>query len=148
MIIRYLLADASSYSHWLSMFYSLKGRLFKNLLVFFAKNRRFNVFFHRLPPNRGEKGKNSLLGPRQTPSAKIGHVGVYFAKIGCKIEDGFTVIFSFQLCNIASGRRGVLLSLNSTRSIYNFAAKRKGSSQFCHGAAISFLPFKINTKYN
>ena len=75
------------------MVYSLKGRLLKNLLVFFAKNRRFNVFFHRLPPNRGEKGKNSLFRSRQTPFAKIGHVGVYFAKMVCKIEYGFTDIF-------------------------------------------------------
>ncbi len=75
------------------MVYSLKGRLLKNLLVFFAKNRRFNVFFHRLPPNRGEKGKNSLFELRQPSSAKIEYVGVYFAKMVCKIEYGFTDIF-------------------------------------------------------
>ena len=50
------------------------------------------TFFYRPSPNRGEKGKNSPLEPRLTPSAKIGHVGVYFAKMGCKIEDGFTDI--------------------------------------------------------
>lgn len=62
----------------------------KILLV--VKNRRFNVFY-RLSLNRGEKGKNSPLKPRQTPSAKIGHVGAYFAKMGCKIEDRFSDIF-------------------------------------------------------
>lgn len=104
---------------------TLKGRLLKNLLVFFAKNRRFNVFFHRLSPNRGERGKNSLLGPRLTSSAKIGHVGVYFAKMGCKIEDGITDILEFQLWNIAYGRRGVLLDLNSTRSTNKFCSQKR-----------------------
>ena len=33
--------------------------------------------------------------PRQTPSAKIENVGVYFAKMGCKIKGGFTDIFGF-----------------------------------------------------
>lgn len=79
------------------MVYNLKCRLLKNLLVFFAKKLRFNVFFHRLSPNRGKKGKNLPLGSRLTSSAKIEHVGVYFAKMGCKIEDGFTDIFGFQV---------------------------------------------------
>ena len=78
------------------MIYNLKGRLLKNLLVFFAKNRRFNVFFHRLAPNRGEKAKNFLFEPRLTLSAKIEHVGVYFAKMGCEIEDGFTDILGSE----------------------------------------------------
>lgn len=129
------LTDASSYSHWLSMVYILKGRLLKNLLVFFAKNRRFNVFFHRLSPNRGERGKNSLFGPRQTPSAKIGHVGVYFAKMGCKIEYGFMDIFGLQSWNLVFGQSVILLGLNNTRSTNKFCSqKRKMAS------AISFLP--------
>ena len=31
--------DASSYSHWLSIVYNLKGRLLKNLLVFCEKSK-------------------------------------------------------------------------------------------------------------
>lgn len=77
--------------------YVLKGRLLKNLLVFLRKIEDLTFFFHLLPPNRGKRGKNSPFGPRQTSSAKIGHVGVYFAKTGCKIEAGFADIFEFQL---------------------------------------------------
>ena len=93
--------------------------------MFFAKNRRFNDFFHRLPPNRGEKGKNSLLGPLQTLSAKIGHVGVYFAKMGCKIEDGFTDIFGSRVRYFVldwSGRLGLTFT---TGLFISFAAKRE-----------------------
>ena len=77
------------------MVYSLKGRLLKNLLVFFAKNRRFNVFFIDSLRTEGKKQKNFLFEPRQTPSAKIENLGVYFAKMGCKIKGGFTDIFGF-----------------------------------------------------
>lgn len=55
------------------------------------------MFFYRISPNRGKKGKNRPWEPRLTSSAKIGHVGVYFAKTGCKIEAGFADIFEFQL---------------------------------------------------
>lgn len=88
------------------MVYVLKGRLLKNLLVFFAKNRRFNVFFHRLPPNRGERGKNGPFEHRLTSSAKIEHVGVYFAKTGCKIEYGFTDILGFRVRYFVLDRSG------------------------------------------
>ena len=103
----------------------LKRQTTQKFTCFFAKNRRFNVFFSSTPPNRGEKGKNSLLGPRQTPSAKIGHVGVYFAKMGCKIEDGFTDIFGFQVMYLEldwSGRLGLTFT---TGLFIRFAAKRE-----------------------
>ena len=80
------------------MVYVLKGRLLKNLLVFLRKIEDLTFFFHQLSPNRGEKGKNSLFGSRLTSSANIEHVGVYFAKMGCKIEDGFTDILATILC--------------------------------------------------
>ena len=48
------------------------------------------------------------FGPRQTPSAKIEHVGVYFAKKGCKIEDGFTDIFGFRVRYFMLDRSGRL----------------------------------------
>ena len=88
---------------------NIVSRVTEEDVVLFAKNQRFNVFFHRLSPNRGGKGKNSLFGPRQTLSAKIEHVGVYFAKMGCKIEVGFTDIFGFQVMYLEldwSGRWG------------------------------------------
>ena len=48
------------------------------------------TFFYRCPLDRGEKGKNGPFEPRLPSSAKIEHVGGYFAKTCCKIEDGFT----------------------------------------------------------
>ena len=83
------------------------------------------TFFYRLSPNGGKKGKNSPLEPRLTPSAKIEHVGVYFAKMGCKIEVGFTDIFGFRGRYFAldrSGRRGPTFT---TRLLTRFAAKRE-----------------------
>ena len=103
------------------MVYILKGRLLKNLLVFFAKNRRFNVFLSTPSEQRGKRQKR----PFQTPSVKIGYVGVYFAKTGCKIEDGFTDIFVFRVRYIVharSGRRGPTFT---TRLLTRFAAKRE-----------------------
>ena len=135
-----LFPDALSNACWLSIVYGLKDRNLKNLLVFSQKIEDLTFFFHRLSPNRGEKGKNGPLGPWQTPSANIEHVGVYFAKKGCKIEDGFTDILGFQLLDIASGRRGVLLGLNSTKSTHKFCSQKKNSWGHFHGAAISFLP--------
>lgn len=88
------------------MIYVLKGRLLKKLLVFLRKIEDLTFFFYRLSPNRGEKGKNGLFRPRLTPSAKIGHVGVYFAKMGCKIEDGITDIFGFRVRYFVLDRSG------------------------------------------
>ena len=117
------------------MVYGLKDRNLKNLLVFSQKIVDLTIFFHRLPPNRGGKGKNSPFGPRQAPSAKIGHVGVYFAQTGCKIEGGFTDIFGLQSWNLVFGQSVILLGLNNTRSTNKFCSqKRKMAS------AISFLP--------
>ena len=81
--------------------------------------------FYRLIFYRGKRGKNSLFGPRQTPSAKIGHVGVYFAKTGCKIEYGFTDIFGVQVMYFVldwSGRWGRSLI---SGLLIRFAAKRE-----------------------
>ena len=94
----------------------------KILLV--VKNRRFNVFY-QLSLNRGKKGKNSPFEHRLTSSAKIGHVGVYFAKTGCKIEDGFTDIFRLQSWNLVFGRVSFCSALITPRAKINFATKRK-----------------------
>ena len=61
--ISYLFADASSYSRWLSKVYALKGRLLKNLLVYFAKNRRFNVFFIDSLRTEGKRQKQPFGSP-------------------------------------------------------------------------------------
>ena len=120
------------------MIYGLKGRLLKNLLVFLRKIEDL-TFFHRLPPNRGEKRKNGLFRPRQTPSAKIGHVGVYFAKMGCKIEDGFADIFGVVVRHLGWAD-GVFCLTFAPWALKSFAAKRKKWLEpFSHGAAISFL---------
>ena len=55
------------------------------------------TFFSSTPSEQRGKRQKLPFEPRLTPSAKIEHVGVYFAKMGCKIEDGFTDIFGFQV---------------------------------------------------
>ena len=118
------LIDAASNAYSLSIVYGLKDRNLKNLLVFSQKNRRFNDFFHRLAPNRGERGKNSPFRPRLTSSTKIEHVGVYFAKMGCKIEDGFTDIFKVLGCYL--GWVGGAFCLAIVIGLFiSYAAKRK-----------------------
>ena len=106
------------------MVYGLKDRNIKNLLVFSQKIVDLTIFFHRLPPNRGGKGKNSPFGPRLTPSAKIGHVGVYFAQTGCKIEDGFTDIFGVVVRHLGWAD-GVFCLAFAPWALKSFAAKRK-----------------------
>ena len=86
----WLFADAAYYASWLSIFYGLKDRRLKNLLVFFAENRRFNVFNLSLSSNEGKKEKNGSLLFRNLRFAKIRHIGDYFADYGCKIEGNFT----------------------------------------------------------
>lgn len=110
----------------------------KILLV--VKNRRVNVFY-RLSLNRGEKGKNSPLEPRQTPSAKIGHVGVYFAKTGCKIEDGFTDIFRLQSWNLVFGQSVILFGFNNTKSKNKYCdQKKKAVANFAMAQPSLFFP--------
>lgn len=117
----------------------LKGRLLKNLLVFLRKIEDL-TFFYRLSPNRGEKGKNGLFKPRLASSTKIGHVGVYFAKMGCKIESGFTDIFGFQVMYLELDWSGHWGPTFTSGLLIRFSAKRKMASAICRGAAISFLP--------
>ena len=88
------------------MVYVLKGRLLKNLLVFLRKIEDLTFFFIDSLRTEGKKGKNSPLEPRLTPSAKIEHVGVYFAKTGCKIEYGFTDILGFRVRYFVLDRSG------------------------------------------
>ena len=89
---------------------------------------------------RGKRQKQPFRAPTD-PVAKIGHVGVYFAKTGCKIEDGFTDILGFQLLDIASGLIGVLLSLNSTRSTHKFCSqKKKAVANFAMAQPSLFFP--------
>lgn len=56
-----LLPNTAYYANWLSIVYGLKDRLLKNLLVFFAENRRFNVFNLSLSSNEGKKRKMALF---------------------------------------------------------------------------------------
>jgi len=58
----------------------------------FARKKN-NSFFSR----QMEKGRKHSFQSSNTRSQKVGHVGVYFAKISGKIEEGFTNIFGFQL---------------------------------------------------
>ena len=99
------------------------------------------TFFYRLSPNRGKKGKNSPWEYRQTPSAKIEHVGVYFAKMGCKIKDGFTDIFRLQSWNLVFGQSVILLGFNNTRSTNKFCSqKKKAIANFAMAQPSLFFP--------
>ena len=74
----------------------------------------------------GKKAKNSPFRSRLTPSAKIEHVGVYFAKMGCKIEYGFTDIFGLQVrCFVFDRSDCVWDEPFTTGLLIRFAAKRK-----------------------
>ena len=120
------------------MIYILKGRLLKNLLVFLRKIEDL-TFFLSAHSEKRKKSKNGPLRPRQSSSAKIGHVGVYFAKTGCKIEAGFTDIFGFQVMYLEldwSDRwgRSFISGL-----LIRFAAKRENDGVFYMGQKSIFL---------
>lgn len=68
--------------------------------MFFAKNRRFNVFFIGALRTEGKEAKTALSGPDDPRLQRIGHVGFYFAKTGCKIEDEFADIFGTVGCHL------------------------------------------------
>lgn len=121
------------------MVYVLKGRLLKNLLVFLRKIEDL-TFFYRRSPNRGEKGKNSHLEPRLAPSAKIEHVGVYFAKMGCEIEDGFTDIFGFRVRYFVLDRSGRWGRFFTSGLLIRFAAKRKMAETIFMAQPSLFFP--------
>ena len=106
------------------MIYVLKGRLLKNLLVFLRKIEDL-TFFSSTPSEQRGKGKNLPFGPRLTSSAKIEHVGVYFAKKGCKIEGGFTDIFGFRIRYFVIDRSGRWGRSFTSGLLIRFAAKRK-----------------------
>jgi len=55
--------DASSYSHWLSVVYILKGRLLKNLLVFLRKIEDLTFFFIDSLRTEGKEAKTAFLDP-------------------------------------------------------------------------------------
>jgi len=65
------------------------------------------------------------LEPRLTSSAKIEHVGVYFAKTGCKIEYGLTDIFGVQVRCLVLDWTGRLGLTFTTGLFIRFAAKRE-----------------------
>jgi len=103
----------------------LKDRNLKNLLVFSQKIDDLTIFFIVSLRIEGKRGNNSPSGPRQTPSAKIEHVGVYFAKTGCKIEDDFTDIFEVQVMCLLLDWTGRLGLTFTTGLFIRFAAKRE-----------------------
>ena len=103
----------------------LKRQTAQKITCFFAKNRRFNVFFSSASSEQRGKRQKQPFGPRQTPSAKIEHVGVYFAKMGCKIEVEFTDIFGFQVRYFMFDRSGRWGRSFTFGLLIRFAAKRK-----------------------
>ena len=102
-----------------------KDRNLKNLLVFSQKIEDL-TFFSSTPSKQRGKRQKLPFEPRLTLSAKIEHVGVYFAKMGCKIEYGFTDIFGFQLWRYCVwSKRYFASALIAPGAHINFAAKRK-----------------------
>lgn len=87
------------------MVYGLKGRLLKNLLVFLRKIEDLTFFLSTLSKQR-EKRQKQPFRATPDPVCKIGHVGVCFARMGCKIEDGFTDIFGFRVRYFMLDRSG------------------------------------------
>ena len=71
----------------------------------FARKKTI-VFFSR----QMEKGRKHSFQSSNTRSQKVGHVGVYFAKISGKIEDGFTDILGFKLRYLMFEERLKILS--------------------------------------
>ena len=80
------------------------------------------------------------MEPRLTPSAKIGYVGVYFAKMGCKIEDGFTDIFGVQVRCLVLDWTGRLGLTFTTGLFIRIAAKRKMAETIFMAQASLFFP--------
>ena len=120
------------------MIYVLKGRLLKNLLVFLRKIEDL-TFFHRLLRTEGKKQKIPFE-PRQAPFAKIEHVGVYFAKMGCKIEVGFTDIFGFRVRYFVIDRSGRWGRSFTSGLLIRFAAKRKMTETIFMAQPSLFFP--------
>ena len=90
--------------------------------------------FHRLHPNRG---KNILVDLDTFRSGRV-----YFAKTGCKIEDGFMDIFGVQvMCFVLdwTGRLGLTFT---TGLFIRFAAKReKQLNPFFMAQPSLFFPY-------
>lgn len=63
LVVRALFPDASSYSHWLSMIYVLKGRLLKKLLVLLRKIEDLTFFSSTSYKQRGTKAKKPFWTP-------------------------------------------------------------------------------------
>jgi len=109
--------------------------------LFFAKNRRFNVFFIDSLRTEGKRGKNSPFRPRLSSSAKIGHVGVYFAKTGCEIEAGFTDIFEIVGRHLGWAS-GVFCLAFAPDDAYKFCIqKRKWLKPFVMAQPSLFFPY-------
>lgn len=104
---------------------ALKGRLLKNLLVFLRKIEDLTFFFIDSLRTEGKKAKTALSAPDNSRLHGIEHVGVYFAKTGCKIEDGFTDVFGFRVRYFLLDRRRRLGLTFTTGFLIRFAAKRE-----------------------
>ena len=108
--------------------------------IFLRKIEDLTFFFHRLSPNREKKGKNGPFEPRLTSSAKIGHVGVYFAQKGCKIEYGFTDIFGFRVRYFVLDRSARWGPTFTSGLLIRFAAKRKMAETIFMAQPSLFFP--------
>ena len=110
--------------------------------MFFRKKSTILRFFSLPPSEQREKRQKQPFRAPTDPVAKIGHVGVYFAKTGCKIEDGFMDIFGVQvMCFVLdwTGRLGLTFT---TGLFIRFAAKReKQLNPFFMAQPSLFFPY-------
>ena len=86
----------------------------------FARKKTIDFFSKQM-----EKGRKHPFQSSNTRSQNVGHVGVYFAKISGKIEDGFTDIFGFQVWKLVSDRSDRRGPTFTSGLLIRFAAKRK-----------------------
>ena len=119
-------------------------------IQYFLRKIEDPTIFSSFPSEQREKRQKQPFRATPDPVCKIGHVRVYFAKKGCKIEDGFTdIFFGVQVRCLVLDWTGRLGLTFTTGLFIKFAAKREnGCSHFAMAQPSSFLPFKINTEYN
>ena len=64
---------------------------------YFLRKIEDPTIFSSFPSEQREKRQKQPFRATPDPVCKIGHVRVYFARMGCKIEDGFT-----DICGVPS----------------------------------------------
>ena len=99
------------------------------------------TFFLSTPSEQRGKRQKQPLGAPTDLVCKDKHVGVYFAKKGCKIKGGFTDILGFQVMYLVldwSGRWGRSFT---SGLLIRFAAKGKMAETIFMAQSSLFFPY-------